>query len=63
MMEIILELSDPVVMQLKRTMSRIFHKNFGNWKTCGQNFNKNNSNSLEENEEEENESINIELSE
>ena len=32
-MEITLELSDPVVMQSKHTMSHVFHKIFGNWKT------------------------------
>ena len=30
-MDVTLELSDPVVMQSKHTLSRIFHKNFGNW--------------------------------
>ena len=38
--EVTLELFDLVVMQLKHTMSHIFNKNFGNWKTSCQNFNK-----------------------
>ena len=42
-------------------MSRIFHKNFGNWKTVAKTLVKYNSNNLEENDEEEREPINIEL--
>ena len=38
-MEVTLELPDPVVMQSKHTMSRIFHKIFGNWSSSCQNFN------------------------
>ena len=63
MMEVTLELSDPVVMQSKCTMFRLFHKNFGNWSSSCQNFIKYNSNNLEEIDEEKKEPINIELTE
>ena len=63
MIEFTLELSDSVVMQSKHTISRIFHKNFGNWKTNYQNFNKLYSNRLKEKDEEKKEPINIEATE
>ena len=63
MTEIILEFSDSVVMQKKHTMSRIFYKNFGNWKASCKILIKYNSNNLDENNEEEKESINIEFTE
>ena len=44
-------------------MSRILHKNFGNWKTSCKILIKYNSNNLDKNNEEDNESINIEFSE
>ena len=62
-MEVTLELSDSEVMQSKHTMSCIFYKNFCNWSSSCQNFNKYNSNGSEENDEEEKESINIEFTE
>ena len=62
-MEVTSELSDPVVMQSKHTMSRIFHKNFGNWKTSWKALIKYKGNRLEENDEEEKEPINTELTE
>ena len=43
-------------------MSRIFHKNFGNWKTSCKNLIKYNNN-LDENDEKEKDPISIELTE
>ena len=44
-------------------MFYIFQKNFGNWMTSCQNFNKIYSNNLDENDGEEKELIDIELTE
>ena len=63
-MEVTLELSDPVVMQYKHTISYIFHKkNLTTGLPIAKTLIKYNSNNLEENDEEEKEPINIELTE
>ena len=59
-MEVTLELSDPVVMQSKHTMSYI-PLNFCNWPSSCKKLIKYNNNNLEENDEKVKESINIEL--
>ena len=58
-MEVILELSDPVVMQSKHTMSRLFHKILATGRPVSKILIEYNSNSLEENDEEEMEPIDI----
>ena len=62
MKEITLELSDPVVMQSKHTMSCIFLKNLATGRLVAKTLIKYNNN-LEENDEEEKDPINIELTE
>ena len=61
MMEITSELSDPVVMQSKHTMSIYSIKILATGKPVAKILIKYNSNRLEENDEEEKEPINIEL--
>ena len=63
MIEFTLELSDPVVLQSKHTMSHIFHKIFATGGPVAKTLSKYNSNRLEENDEEEKEPINIKLTE
>ena len=63
MIENILELSDPVVMQSKYTMYSYLIKNLATGRPVAKTLNKYNSNRLEENIEEEKEPINIELAE
>ena len=62
-MEITSELSDPVVMQYKHTMSRIFHQILATGRPVAKTLLKYNSNFLVENDEKEKEPINIELTE
>ena len=52
---------DPVVMQSKHTISRIFHKILATGRPVAKALIEYNSNSLEENDEEEKELIDIEL--
>ena len=65
MIEFTSELSDPVIMQSKRTMSHILHKkNLATGHSVAKTLIKyNNRNRLEENDEEEKERINIEFTE
>ena len=65
MMEFILELSDSVVMQSKRTMYRVFHKkkNLATRSPVAKTLIKYNSKNLEENDEGVKEPIDIELTE
>ena len=63
MIEITLELSDPVVMHSKHTMSHMFHKNLAIGRPVAKTLIEYNCNNLEEKYEEEKEPINIELTE
>ena len=61
MTEVILELSNLIVMQSKHTMSHIFHKILANSLPVAKTLIKYNSNNSNENDEDEKESINIEF--
>ena len=63
MMEIILELSDSVVMQSKHTMSHIFHKKLTTGRPVAKTLIKYSRNNFRENDKEEKEPIEIEFTE